>query len=329
MTTTAEQPQSRAIVPYLRQFNDEETRLVGMLLAQVAPKANEQEKALFLYTAQKKGLDPFDKQIYLVPRWDSNKNGYTHSVQVSIDGLRLMAQRSGKYAGQTPYQWCGVDGKWVDVWLADELPIAARVGILRHDFKQPLYSVALYKSYVQTKKDGKPNTFWERYGPHMLAKCAEALSIRRGFPEETSGFYIPEEMGNPELVYVAETEQDDTAPIAQSEVVKDAPKKPQQQPRPIQQNKPQPQRPQPAKDNITPMPVKATSTSKEQINALYDLGKAKGHWQGQSGMCAFCSAELGFNIAREDFLQLSPEQYQHLVKAVEQETVTAGAGAGR
>src|SRR5712691_325161 len=134
MTTQAV---SRSVVPYLREFDDQEKALIDALLAQVAPKASPGEKALFLYTAQKKGLDPFDKQIYLVPRWDNEAHTYKHAVQISIDALRLMAQRSGKYAGQTPYQWCGIDGKWVDVWLSDVQPMAARVGILRHDFKEP------------------------------------------------------------------------------------------------------------------------------------------------------------------------------------------------
>ena|SRR5579872_4124425 len=76
--------------------------------------------------------------------------------------------------------------------------------------------------------------------------------------------------------------------------------------------------------------AKAASVTKEQINSLYDAGKAKGHWQGQSGMCAFCSAELSLNLAKEDFLKLSPEQYQQLVEAVEQEaSIAVGAGAGR
>jgi phage recombination protein Bet len=229
--------QSRAVVPYLRQFNDEEKQLIAMLLRQVAPKATTEEKALFLYTAQKKGLDPFDKQIYLVPRWDSKLGREVHAVQVSIDGLRLMAQRSGKYAGQTPYYWCGPDGVWKDVWLDDEtMPVAARVGIYRHDFKEPLYSVARFSDYKQTKKDGSLNHFWKTYGPHMIAKCCEALCIRRAFPEETSGFYIPEEMGNPEIVYVAETEQDNDAPIVASEVVNDAPVERSEAPTPSQSN---------------------------------------------------------------------------------------------
>src|SRR5579885_8965 len=211
----------RAIVPYLREFDEQEKKLVLFLLKQMAPKATPEEHALFLYTAQKKGLDPFNKQIYLVPRYDSQSNGLKHAIQVSIDGLRLLASRSGQYAGQVGPQWCGKDGKWVDVWLADEPPSASRVGVLRHDFKEPLWSVALWKSYAQKKKDGSLNSFWNNFGPHMLEKCADALSIRRAFPEETSGYYIPEEMGNAEAHFVTVTPADSSegAEVVTSEVV--------------------------------------------------------------------------------------------------------------
>jgi phage recombination protein Bet len=211
---------SRALVPYLREFNEEEEALLPQLISQMAPKATTAERALFVYTAKKKGLDPFNKQIYLVGRYDSQTGTTKHSIQVSIDGLRLLAQRSHQYAGQLGPLWCGEDGKWVDVWTANKPPVAAKVAILRHDFKEPLWSVALWKSYVQKKKDGAPNKFWNDLDSHMLAKCAEALSLRRGFPEETSGYYIPEEMGNnPDRVHIEEVPQDDTAEQVEGEVV--------------------------------------------------------------------------------------------------------------
>lgn len=94
--------------------------------------------------------------------------------------------------------------------------------------------------------------------------------------------------------------------------------KPQQQ-----QRAPQPQRqPQPTKPaNVVQMPQKATlsAITPERVNALYDLGKANQHWQSLTGMCAFASAELGINVAKEDFLKLSQEHYQQLVQAVEQD----------
>jgi hypothetical protein len=47
---------------------------------------------------------------------------------------------------------------------------------------------------VQAKKDGKPNSMWAKMACNQLAKCAEALAIRKAFPEDLAGLYAPEEM---------------------------------------------------------------------------------------------------------------------------------------
>jgi hypothetical protein len=54
--------------------------------------------------------------------------------------------------------------------------------------------VAHYAEYVQVKKDGKANSMWAKMSCNQLAKCAEALAIRKAFPEDLAGLYAPEEM---------------------------------------------------------------------------------------------------------------------------------------
>jgi hypothetical protein len=123
------------------------------------------------------------------------------SIQVSIDGLRLIADRHGDYAGQEGPYWCGEDGLWLRdadgeplPWLAKTPPQAAMVRVLRHSFARPLAAIARWDSYVQTTKEGVPNRMWQSMPDLMLGKVAESLALRRAFPAELSGLYSQEEM---------------------------------------------------------------------------------------------------------------------------------------
>lgn len=162
---------------------------VAILARQIGDNLTHDEIHVFLHQCKRTRLDPFVRQIYGVKREGKL------TVQVSIDGMRLIAQRSGEYQGQTAPQWCGEDGVWVDVWLDDDMPPkAARVGIYRAGFREPVYGVARFNAYAQSKSNGELNRMWAKMGDVMIAKCAEALALRKAFPNELSGLYTTEEM---------------------------------------------------------------------------------------------------------------------------------------
>ena len=182
-----------------RVFTEEEKGLIHrtMMKDNDGKLASKDDLALFVQTCERTGLDPFARQIMPSSR-SSQKNGswvVSWTYLVTIDGLRKIAVDTGEYVGQDGPWWCGQDGVWKEIWTDPKNPcFAAKVVAHRKGFLSGLSGIAKYASYVQKKKDGQPNNVWSNLGDHMTAKCAEALALRRAFPNEMAGLYTANEM---------------------------------------------------------------------------------------------------------------------------------------
>jgi phage recombination protein Bet len=162
----------------LALWTPEQTQLISTT---IAPGCSNDELRLFAYACQRTGLDPFSKQIYAI------KRGGKMTIQAGIDGLRSIAERTGQLDGSETL-WCGDDGAWTDVWLGNKPPAAAKTTIWRKGAGHPFTGVARFQDY------NAGQGLWTKMGATMIAKCSEALALRKAFPADLSGVYSTDEM---------------------------------------------------------------------------------------------------------------------------------------
>jgi len=174
-----------SITPAIRRkYTAEE---IALMKQTVAKDATDLELELFLHQCERTGLDPFNRQIHAIKRWNSSQKKQVMTMQVGIDGFRVIAARPGDYApgrepsfaydanetlvSATAYGWKCVKDKWFEV-----------------------SATAYYEEYVQLTKAGTPNRMWAKMPRVMLAKCAEAQMLRKVNPQDLSGLYTHAEM---------------------------------------------------------------------------------------------------------------------------------------
>lgn len=158
----------------------ENANLLNNVCAGLSPAQKDQ----FVYTCKLLDLNPLVRQVYPVSR-----DGKL-TIQTSIDGFRLIAERTGRYApGKEALYIYDDENKLVSVtvYVKKMTPDGTW-----HEVP----ATAHYSEYVCYKSGGTiPNVFWKTKPHIMLAKCAEALALRKAFPAELSGVYTDDEMG--------------------------------------------------------------------------------------------------------------------------------------
>ncbi|MES2216661.1 MAG: phage recombination protein Bet [Patescibacteria group bacterium] len=190
---------------------------VEVIKEQFAKGATDVELKMFLYVCQRTGLDPFSKQIHLVPRWDSRLGKEVRSVIIGIDGLRSVAERTGAYAGNSDPIFDGETIEEVvktdyktkkETTTSHTVPSRATVTVKKVvqgvicDFT----ATAEWSEYYPGSKGG---IMWIKMPKNMLGKCAEAKALRKAFPAVMSGLYVAEEMQQAVAVASPEVVQSD------------------------------------------------------------------------------------------------------------------------
>lgn len=167
-------------------FSEEQWRLLTDVIMK---GANRDEVSCFGMVCQRVGLDPFKKQIHAVQRWDSTQKRNVWTYQTGIDGYRSIAASTGSYAGSDEPMFIPADESapnprkaTVTVW---KIVAGQRV---------PFTASARWDEYVQLTREGNPNSMWRKMPYGQLSKCAEALALRKAFPERLSGLLTDVEM---------------------------------------------------------------------------------------------------------------------------------------
>jgi hypothetical protein len=162
---------------------------------------DEADFELLLEVYRQRQLNPWTGCL-VARRIKDGRRGSVLEVITTIGVLRQLGLRTGLHEGETAAEWCGEDGAWTDVWTSSEPPHAARVGVWRKGYRQAVYGIALWRAYARTiivEENGERvvrlEEFWEKQGPHMLAKCAAAIAYRAAYPDEIGMLYTEDEWG--------------------------------------------------------------------------------------------------------------------------------------
>jgi len=165
---------------------------IDLIKRTIAKGANDDELRLFIQVCKGAQLNPFMKQVFLVPRWDNKEGKEVRAIQVSIDGFRAIAEESKVYAGNDDPVF---DGEQEIVIDKKKIIAPTKATVTVHKMidgqKCAFTATARWTEYYPGDKIG----FMWRTKPYlMLGKCAEALALRKAFPKLLSGMYAQEEM---------------------------------------------------------------------------------------------------------------------------------------
>jgi len=169
---------------------------------------------MFARYCSETNLSPFKRQVHLVKRY--SKDGDKYTIQTGIDGYRAIANRTGVYAGNDDYRFDEGLSQYECMQSNRKHPqiAIATVYKLVGGVRVPFTASAEWSAYCPPEKQ---MFMWTKMPFLMLGKCAEAIALRKAFPEEISGIYTDEEMQQADVV--VETKKEAVKPEVQEAVI--------------------------------------------------------------------------------------------------------------
>lgn len=143
-----------------------------LLINTVAKGASAEEFALFRELCRGTGLNPFKREIWFIKTKDRAQ------IMTGINGFYAIANRHAQYDGTEVETFDGEAG----------MPERAVAKVWRKDRRLPSIGVARWSEFNK----GFGN--WKTMPFYMLEKCAEAIALRKAFPQELNELYAAEEM---------------------------------------------------------------------------------------------------------------------------------------
>lgn len=212
----------------------DDAKMLALIKRTVAADTNQDEFDLFIHTARHLGLDPLRRQIYAFVFSKDDPTKRKMSIVTAIDGFRTIAERTGNYrpdedapelyydAGlMSPANPLGLvkavvrvykfsHGSWhkatAEAYWEEYAPIKEPDDAF--DWKDtgefwPDKKTGLPTNRPKKRKVRREGVFepvldtsgpWGKNPRGMLPKCAEALVLRKAWPDAFSGVYAQEEM---------------------------------------------------------------------------------------------------------------------------------------
>jgi len=195
-----------------------DARTLSLIKRTVAADCNEDEFNLFIHTARHLGLDPLRRQIYAFVFSKDKPEKRRMSIITAIDGFRAIAERTGNYRPDEEEATFEVDPSLKGPNNPAGLVKATiRVFKYSHGEWHKVTASAHWDEYAPIREEwaydqeaGKRRPTgrmeldtsgnWGKMPRLMLAKVAEALALRKAWPDAFANVYAHEEIDRSRVV---------------------------------------------------------------------------------------------------------------------------------